>query len=65
LETTKAKNFAEKLQVKVLEKREMKPFLPKYSCCKTGNLHPIAVFDQRGSPAWDLGGIQKSVLHQS
>ena len=38
----------EKLQVKVLEKVEKKPFLPKCLCCKTGNLHRIAVFDQRG-----------------
>lgn len=45
----------EKLQVKVLEKVEKKPFLPKCPYCKTGNLHRIAVFDQRGPPAWYLG----------
>jgi hypothetical protein len=50
----------EKLQVKVLEKVEKKPFLPKCPCCKTGNLHRIAVFDQRGPPAWYLGVGQKS-----
>ncbi len=38
----------EKMQVKVIEKTEKKSFLPKWSCCKTGNLHQIAVFDQRG-----------------
>jgi len=48
----------EKLQVKVLEKAEKKPFLPKCLCCKTGNLHRIAVFDQRGPPAWYLGSSQ-------
>lgn len=51
----------EKLQVKVLEKQEKKPFFSKCSCCKTGNLHRIAVFDQRGPPAWYLGGSQKSI----
>jgi hypothetical protein len=39
-------------------KLEKKPFLPKCPCCKTGNLHRIAVFDQRGPPAWYLGGSQ-------
>lgn len=50
----------EKLQVKVLEKVEKKPFLPKCPCCKTGNLHRIAVFDYRGPPAWYLGCSQNS-----
>ena len=45
----------------ILEKVEKKPFLPKCPCCKTGNLHRIAVFDQRGPPAWYLGGSQKSI----
>lgn len=57
----KLKILQEKLQVKVLEKREKKPFLPKCPCCKTGNLHRIAVFDQRGPPAWYLGGSQSSI----
>ena len=57
----KLKFLQEKLQVKVLEKREKKPFLPKCSCCKTGNLHRIAVFDQRGPPVWYLGGSQSSI----
>lgn len=56
----KLKVLQEKLQVKVLEKVEKKPFLPKCPCCKTGNLHRIAVFDQRGPPAWYLGGSQSS-----
>ncbi len=42
----KLKLLQEKLKVKVLEKAEKKPFLPKCPCCKTGNLHRIAVFDQ-------------------
>jgi hypothetical protein len=54
----KLKLLQEKLQVKVLEKAERKPFLPKCPCCKKGNLHRIAVFDQRGPPAWYLGGSQ-------
>jgi hypothetical protein len=54
----KLKLLQEKLQVKVLEKVDKKPFLPKCPCCKTGNLHQIAVFDQRGPPSWYLGGSQ-------
>jgi hypothetical protein len=54
----KLKLLQEKLRVKVLERVEKKPSLPKCPCCKTGNLHRIAVFDQRGPPAWYLGGSQ-------
>jgi hypothetical protein len=53
----------EKLQVKVLEKVEKKPFMPKCQCCKTGILHRIAVFDQRGPPAWHLGGGQNTISY--
>lgn len=56
----KLKLLQEKMQVKVLEKAEKKAFLPKCPCCKTGNLHRIAVFDYRGPPAWYLGGSQSS-----
>ena len=56
----KLKLLQEKLKVKVLEKVEKKIFLPKCPCCKTGNLHRIAVFDQRGPPAWYLGGSQNT-----
>ena len=56
----KLKLLQDKLKVKVLEKVEKKPFLPKCPCCKTGKLHRIAVFDQRGPPAWYLGGGQSS-----
>jgi hypothetical protein len=56
----KLKLLQEKLQVKILEKAEKKPFLPKCPCCKTGNLHQIAVFDQRGPPAWYLGGSRNT-----
>jgi len=55
----KLKLLQEKLQVKVLEKAEKKLYLPKCPCCKTGNLHRIAVFDQRGPPVWYLGVSQK------
>jgi hypothetical protein len=57
----KLKLLQEKLQVKVLEKREKKTYMPKCPCCKTGNLHHIAVFDQRGPPAWYLGGSQNTI----
>ena len=56
----KLKLLQEKLKVKVLEKAEKKVFMPKCPCCKTGNLHRILVFDQRGPPAWYLGGSQSS-----
>jgi hypothetical protein len=57
----KLKLLQEKLQQKVLEKAEKKRFMPKCPCCKTGNLHRIAVFDQRGPPAWYLGGSQNTI----
>lgn len=61
----KLKLLQAKLQVKVLEKVAKKPFLPKCLCCKTGNLHPIAVFDQRGPPAWYLGSSQNPIARES
>ena len=54
----KLKLLQEKLKVKVLEKAEKKVFMPKCPCCKTGNLHRILLFDQRGPPPWYLGGSQ-------
>lgn len=57
----KIKLLQEKFQQKVLEKAEKKPSMPKCPCCKTGNLHRIAVFDQRGPPAWYLGGSQNTI----
>jgi hypothetical protein len=51
--------------VKVLEKAEKKVFMPKCPCCKTGNLHRIAVFDQRGPPAWYLGCSQSSNSYEN
>lgn len=56
----KLKLLQEKLEVKVLEKAEKKPFLPKCPCCKIGNLHRIAVFDQRSRPAWYFGLSQNT-----
>jgi len=53
--------FLQVIQVKVLEKAEKKSFLSKCPCCKTGNLHHIAVFDQRGPLAWFLGRNQHDI----
>jgi hypothetical protein len=61
----KLKVLQEKLQIKVLEKVAKKAFLPKCPCCKTGNLHRIAVFDQRGPPAWYLGSSHSSSSYES
>ena len=45
-----------------IEKAEKKVFMPKCPCCKTGNLHRILIFDQRGPPpeasGWYLGHSQ-------
>lgn len=56
----KLKLLQAKLKVKVLEKAEKKPFLPKCSCCKVGTLHTLCLFDKRGPPAWFIGGSQKT-----
>lgn len=56
----KLKLLQEKLKVKIIEKTQKKPFIPKCLCCKIGNLHRIAVFDSRGPPAWYLGDSQIS-----
>ncbi len=61
----KLKLLQEKLEVKVIEKAEKKLILPKCPCCKTCNLHRIAVFDQRGPPPWYLGGSQNSIPRES
>ena len=61
----KLKLLQEKLKVKVLEKAEKKSFLPKCPFCKTGNLHRIAVFDQRGPPAWFLGRSQNAIPYKN
>ncbi len=54
----KLKLLQEELKVKILEKTQKKLFTPKCLCCKIGNLHRIAVFDQCGSPSCYLGGSQ-------
>jgi hypothetical protein len=51
----KLRLLQEKLKVKVLEKVEKKRVAPKCPCCKTGNMHRIVNFDQRGPPPWYLG----------
>ncbi len=61
----KLKGLQEKLNVMVLEKRERKPLFRKCSCCKTGNLHTIAVFDRRGPPVWYLGAGQNTIPCES
>ena len=55
----KLRLLQEKLKVKVLEKVEKKPYMPKCACCKVGTLHTLSVFDKRGPPDWYLGLSQK------
>lgn len=50
----KLKNLQQKLGIQSKEKPLPKPFQPKCSCCKTGNLVTIAMFDLRGPPQWFL-----------
>ena len=50
----KLKTLQQNLGVIPREKPIKKPFSPKCSCCKTGNLVTIATFDLRGPPQWFL-----------
>lgn len=50
----KLKKLQQKLGIQPKEKPLPKPFQPKCSCCKTGNLVTIAMFDLRGPPQWFL-----------
>ena len=50
----KLNNLQQKLGIQPKEKPLPKPFQPKCSCCKTGNLVTIAMFDLRGPPQWFL-----------
>lgn len=50
----KLKKLQQKLGIQPKEKPLPKPFQPKCSCCKTGNLVTIATFDLRGPPQWFL-----------
>lgn len=49
-----------KLKVIILEKQEKKPFQRKCSCCKTGNLITLLLFDKRGPPEFYFGDRQKT-----
>jgi hypothetical protein len=50
----------EKLKVQPQIKVAKVSKIRKCQCCKTGNLHTILVFDQRGPPACYLGISQRS-----
>ena len=50
----KLKTLQQNLGVIPREKPIKKPFSPKCSCCKVGNLVTIATFDLRGPPRWFL-----------
>jgi hypothetical protein len=57
----KLKVLQEKLSVKIVDKIPKTPYLPKCSCCKTGTLKTIGVFDKRGPPTFYLGARQNLV----
>ena len=50
----KLKKLQQKLGIQPKEKLPPKPFQPKCSCCRVGNLVTIATFDLRGPPQWFL-----------
>ena len=58
----KLKTLQQNLGVIPREKPIKKPFSPKCSCCKTGNLVTIATFDLRGPPRWFLERSQRLKL---
>ena len=58
----KLKNLQQKLGIQPKEKPIKKPFSPKCSCCKVGNLVTIATFDLRGPPRWFLERSQSLKL---
>jgi hypothetical protein len=61
----KLKLLQQKLQVQPVIKVAAGSKIRKCQCCKTGNLHTILVFDQRGPPVSFLGNSQKSIPHKS
>lgn len=56
----KLKALQLKLLVVLPQKQEKGQAYRKCSCCKTGNLHTIAVFDSRGPPACYIGISQNT-----
>ena len=58
----KLKTLQQNLGVIAIEKPIKKPFSPKCSCCKVGNLVTIATFDLRGPPRWFLERSQSLKL---
>jgi hypothetical protein len=60
----KLKILQEKLKVKPQIKVAKESKIRKCQCCKTGNLHTILVFDQRGPPACYLGISQRAAPYK-
>lgn len=56
----KLKNLQSKLNVKICEKPTKSVNIRKCSCCKTGTLRTIEVFDRRGPPVRYFGDGQKT-----
>jgi Putative transposase len=56
----KLKVLQEKLTMQIVNKIPKTPYLPKCSCCKTGTLKTIEVFDKRGPPTFYLGTSQNA-----
>ena len=61
METTKAKAFAGETPSKSPRKAREKNIYAQMSLLQNGNLHRITIFDQRGPPAWYLGGGQNTI----
>ncbi len=56
----KLKLLQVKLMVVPSQKQENKQSFRKCNCCKTGNLHTIVVFDERGPPKFYIGNSQNA-----
>lgn len=57
----KLRTLQEKMGVACCSKSAPQKKLPKCPCCKTGNMHTLLTFDQRGPPLHYLGARQHSV----
>jgi hypothetical protein len=53
----KLRSLQQKMRIEITESKPRQSPVRKCSCCKSGNLHTIALF-KRGPPQWFFGGSQ-------
>jgi hypothetical protein len=61
----KLPKLQQRLGVQLKPRVPRKLSLPKCPCCKTGTLHTILIFDQRGPPPEYLGARQNTLSYES